>query len=119
MAADGLTAEELARAREKSVGQQEIRNQSNQAFAFQAALNELYGLGYDFHLEQRRQIAALTVEEVRAVARKYFSQPAITAIVRPASVNCPPRKIFSSHPGKAARKLFLWLKSNLKPKRAK
>jgi zinc protease len=84
LAQDGLTPEELARAREKSIGQQEIRNQSNQAFAFQAALNELYDLGYNYHLEQRRQITELTVEQVRAVARKYFSQPAITAIVRPA-----------------------------------
>ncbi len=83
LAADGLTVEELARAKEKSVGQQEIRNQSNQAFAFQVALNELYGLGYDYHLEQRRQIEALTVEEVRAVARRYFTQPAITVVVRP------------------------------------
>lgn len=81
----GLAPEELARAKEKYIGQQEIRNQSNQAFAFQAALNELYGLGYSYHLEQRRQIEALTVEQVRAVARKYFTQPAITAIVRPKS----------------------------------
>jgi zinc protease len=80
---DGLTVEELARSKEKSIGQQEIRNQSNGAFAFQAALNELYELGYNYHLEQRRQIEALTLEEVRAVARKYFTQPAITAIVRP------------------------------------
>jgi zinc protease len=85
LAENGLTPEELARAREKSIGQQEIRNQSNQAFAFQAALNELYGLGYNFHLEQRRQIGELTVDQVRAVARKYFTQPSITAIVRPAN----------------------------------
>ena len=84
LAEHGLAPEELARAKEKYIGQQEIRNQSNQAFAFQAALNELYGLGHNYHLEQRRQIEALTVEQVRAVARKYFTQPAITAIVRPA-----------------------------------
>ncbi len=83
LAADGLTVEELARAKEKSIGQQEIRNQSNQAFAFQAALNELYGLGHNYHLQQRREIEALTVEQVRAVARKYFTQPAITVVVRP------------------------------------
>jgi zinc protease len=84
LAENGLSVEEVARAKEKSIGQQEIRNQSNQAFAFQAALNELYGLGYNFHLEQRRQIGELTVEQVRAVARKYFSGAAITTVVRPA-----------------------------------
>ncbi len=84
LARDGLTAEELARSKEKNIGQMEIRNQSNGAFAFQAALNELYGLGHSYHLEQRRQVEALTIDEVRAVARQYFTQPAITAIVRPA-----------------------------------
>jgi len=83
LARDGLTAEELARSKEKSIGQQEIRNQSNGAFAFQSALNELYGLGHSYYIEQRHQIEALTLDEVRAVARKYFTQPAITAIVRP------------------------------------
>jgi len=83
LAADGLTPAELARSKEKAIGQQEIRNQSNGAFAFQAALNELYGLGHDHHLAQRREIEALTLEQVRAVAQKYFAQPAITAIVRP------------------------------------
>jgi zinc protease len=83
LAGDGLTPEELARSKEKSIGQQEIRNQSNGAFAFQAALHELYGLGYNYHLQQRREIEALTVDQVRTAARKYFSQPSITAIVRP------------------------------------
>jgi zinc protease len=83
LAEHGLAPEELARAKEKYIGQQEIRNQSNQAFAFQAALNELYDLGYNYHLEQRQQIEALTTEQVQAIARKYFTQPSITAIVRP------------------------------------
>jgi len=83
LARHGLTDAELARSKEKNIGQQEIRNQSNGAFAFQAALNELYGLGHSYHLEQRRQIEALTIDEVRAVARKYFTQASITAIVRP------------------------------------
>src|SRR5258708_32824057 len=70
LAEGGLTTEELARAKEKTVGQQEIRNQSNQSLAFQVALNELYGLGHNYHLKLRHEIEALTVEEVRAVARK-------------------------------------------------
>ena len=84
LARDGLTAEEVSRAREKSLGQMEIRHQSNGAFAYQAALNELYGLGPSYHLTQRRQLEALTTEQVAAAARRYFQQPAITAIVRPA-----------------------------------
>ena len=83
LARDGLTAEEVARAREKSLGQMEIRHQSNGAFAFQAALNELYGLGHRYHLTQRRELEALTVAEVARVAQEYFAKPAITAIVRP------------------------------------
>ncbi len=84
LAAAGLTAAEVARSREKSIGQMEIRHQSNGAFAFQAAINELYGLGHSYHLTQRHELEALTVEEVARVARKYFRQPSITAIVRPA-----------------------------------
>ena len=84
LARDGLTADELDRAREKSLGQMEIRHQSNGAFAYQAALNELYGLGHSHHLTQRRELEALTVAEVAAATRRYFQQPAITAIVRPA-----------------------------------
>jgi zinc protease len=83
MARDGLTPQEVARAKEKSVGQQDIRNQSNHAFAFQAALNELYGLGHSYHLVQRRQIEAITMEDIRRVARQYFQQPSVTVVVRP------------------------------------
>ena len=64
----------------------EIRHQSNGAFAFQSALSELYGLGHNYHLQQRRELEALTVAQVAAAARRYFAQPAITAIVRPTAL---------------------------------
>jgi zinc protease len=41
LAENGLTETELARAKEKYLGQQEIRQQSNDSFAFNAALDEL------------------------------------------------------------------------------
>ena len=85
LAADGLTAEELARAKAKLIGQQDIRNQSNDALAFTCALDELYGLGFDHHRVERHEIAAVTIEDIRRVARRYFAdQPALTAIVQPA-----------------------------------
>ncbi len=84
LASNGLTAIELARAKEKLIGAQDIRNQSNDAFAFAAALDELYGLGYDHYRDLRRAVEATTIEEVKRVANKYFleAQP-IVAVVRP------------------------------------
>jgi zinc protease len=84
LAEHGLTAAELARAREKFLGAQDIRNQSNDAFAFSCALDELYGLGFAHHRELRAQIEAVTFADVQRVAAKYFlDQPGVTAIVRP------------------------------------
>jgi zinc protease len=80
----GLSTEELARAREKLLGQQEIRNQSNDAFAFSAALDELYGLGANHYRKLRAQVEAVTADDIRRVARKYFAeQPPVIAVVRP------------------------------------
>ncbi len=84
LATDGLTAEELTRAKAKLIGQQDIRHQSNDAFAFSCALDELYGLGFDHHAHWRAEIEAVTLDDVRWVARRYFAdQPGITAIVSP------------------------------------
>jgi zinc protease len=84
LAADGLTAEEIRRAKAKLIGQQEIRDQSNDALAFSCALDELYGLGFDHYQRWRSEVEAVTVEDIRRVARKYFAeQPGITAVVRP------------------------------------
>ena len=82
--AGGLTEEELMRAKAKLLGAQEIRNQSNDALAFSCALDELYGLGADHYRSLRRRIEAVTEEQVRDACRRYFSQPAVTAVVRPA-----------------------------------
>ncbi|MHA3773830.1 M16 family metallopeptidase [Verrucomicrobiota bacterium sgz303538] len=84
LAENGLSAEELARAKEKLIGQQEIRNQSNDAFAFTAALDELYGLGANHYRELRAEIEAVTQEEVKRVANQYFLRQApVIAVVRP------------------------------------
>lgn len=84
LATEGLSAAELARAKEKLLGQIEIQNQSNDAFAFASAVDELYGLGYDHYKIVRREVEAVTLEDTRRVANEYFlKQPPITAIVRP------------------------------------
>lgn len=84
LAAEGLTPEELSRAKAKLLGQEALRNQSNDAFAHACALDELYGLGFDEHSRLRARIEAVTLEEVRAVARKIFCEaPSVIAVVRP------------------------------------
>jgi zinc protease len=85
LAANGLSAVELERAKEKLIGQQDIRNQSNDSFAFAAALDELYGLGFDHYRELRRRVDEVTLEDVKRVANTYFlNQPPIVVLARPA-----------------------------------
>ncbi|MEI7958389.1 MAG: insulinase family protein, partial [Verrucomicrobiota bacterium] len=84
LATDGLTPEELARSKAKLLGQEAMRNQSNDAFAHACALDELYGLGFDEYTRLRARIEAITLLDVRAVARKLFSEaPSVLAVVRP------------------------------------
>jgi zinc protease len=84
LATEGLSKEELARAKKKLIGQQQIANQSNDSFGYMAALDELYGLGFDHYKALERDVEAVTLEEVRRVAAKYFlDQPYVLALVRP------------------------------------
>jgi zinc protease len=84
LASDGLTNEELARAKKKLIGQQEIANQSNDSFGYQAALDELYGLGFNYYKSLQRNVDAVTLDDIKRVAAKYFrDQPYVLATVRP------------------------------------
>ena len=84
LANDGLTPEELARAKKKLIGQQEIANQSSDAFGYQCALNELYGLGFDYYKRLEHDVNAITLDDIKKVAAKYFrDQPYVLATVRP------------------------------------
>jgi zinc protease len=84
MASDGLTNEELARAKKKLIGQQQIANQSNDTFGYQCALDELYGLGFDYYKKLERDVEAVTLDDIKRAAAKYFrEQPYVLATVRP------------------------------------
>ncbi len=83
LAEDGITAEELGRSKAKLLGAQAIRNQSNDALAFSCALDELYGLGARHYETLQERVEAVTLEQVRIAARRYFTQASVTAIVRP------------------------------------
>ena len=85
LAATGLTNDELTRAKKKLIGQQRIANQSNDSFGYMAALDELYGLGFDHYKRLEDEIKLITPDDVKRVAAKYFQQPYVLATVRPAS----------------------------------
>ena len=84
LAVEGLTMDELNRAKKKMIGQMQIANQSNDSFGYMAALDELYGLGFAHYKTLERDVEAVTLEDVKRVAAKYFQkQPHVLAIVRP------------------------------------
>jgi len=84
LATDGLTNEELARAKKKLIGQQEIANQSNDSFGYQCALDEIYGLGFNYYKSLKHGVEAVSLDDIKRVAAKYFrDQPYVLATVRP------------------------------------
>jgi len=84
LATNGLSPEELARAKKKLIGQQEIANQSNEAFGYHCALDELYGLGFNYYKQLEHDVNTVTLEDIKQVAAKYFGdQPYVLATVRP------------------------------------
>jgi len=84
LAENGLDQEELERAKEKLLGSELIRNQSNSRLAYMCALDELYGLGAESYLEYPERVKAGTLEQVKEVAAKYFGdQNHVEALTRP------------------------------------
>ncbi len=82
--ANGLTAEELKRAKAKIVGQKKIARQDLGGYAMAAALDELYGLGYQHADTEDAKYEAVTLVEVQAAARKYLQPDSlVVSIVRP------------------------------------
>ena len=79
---DGLSAEELARAKAKIVGHRKIARQDLGHLALTMALDELYGLGYAHGEREDAEYEAVTVEQVREVAARHL-QPdrAVVAIL--------------------------------------
>jgi zinc protease len=80
----GLEPQEFERAKTRTLSQLAFQLQNMDAYAHSVALNELYGLGYDYVHRRRKQIESLTIDSVNEAARKYLmDKPAITVIVRP------------------------------------
>jgi zinc protease len=81
---EGLTAEELKRAKAKIIGQKKIARQDLGNLASLTALDELYGLGYQRTELDDAKYEAVTLEQAKAAAQKYLKPDAfVVSIVKP------------------------------------
>ncbi len=81
---DGLTAEELKRAKAKVVGQKKIARQDLGNYAMVCALDELYGLGFDHSDKDDAQYEAVTLADVKRVAAKVLREDKfVISVVKP------------------------------------
>jgi zinc protease len=81
---DGLTAEELKRAKAKVVGQKKIARQDLGNYAMVTALDELYGLGFDHSDKDDAKYEAVTLEDVKRVAAKILAEDKfVISVVKP------------------------------------
>ncbi|MBC8002429.1 MAG: insulinase family protein [Opitutaceae bacterium] len=81
---EGLTVEELKRAKAKLVGQKKISRQDLGGLASAMALDELYGLGFDHSDHDDANYEAVTLNQIKSVARKYLRPDAfVVAVARP------------------------------------
>lgn len=72
---------ELEQAQKYLTGSFEISLQSNSAQSEEMGFNELYGLGYEHGARYLAAINAVTVEDIRRVARTYFEDNTDTLVI--------------------------------------
>ncbi len=81
---EGLTEEEVERAKRYLIGNFEIGLQTNGAQANQISLDELYGLGFDHYQRYPQEIQKVSKEDVHRVAKEYLNLEAYAiAVIRP------------------------------------
>ena len=81
---EGLSAEELKRAKAKIIGQRKIARQELGGLAQAQALDELYGLGFAYGDTEDAKFEAVTLDQAKATAQKYLKPDAfVVSIVKP------------------------------------
>ena len=81
---EGLTADELQRAKAKIIGGKKIARADLGHLASTSALDELYGLGYQRSEQDDAKYEAVTLEQIKIAANKYLKADAfVVSIVKP------------------------------------
>jgi zinc protease len=76
-----ITEEELARAKSNRINSEILSKQTNSSAATSAALDELYGFGFDWSKGYADRVMAVTLEDVKTVVEKYLTAPTTTTII--------------------------------------
>jgi zinc protease len=79
--AEDVTDEELTRAKKELIGNKAIDTQTNSAQAFESALDELYGLGYNNFEQYANRINDVTKEDIRKVANEFIKSDAYALVI--------------------------------------
>ena len=79
--ANGVTPEEVDRAKKWMIGTYEIGLQSNSAYTDKMMYNELYGVGYEEAFREPEKIEAVTLEEVNRMAAKVLNTDRYTIAI--------------------------------------
>ena len=81
---NGLSDEELTRAKNSLIGQRRVQMQDNAQLSMLVGLDELYGLGYDFFKTADDKYRAVTADDIKRVAKTYFDgKPHAVVVVEP------------------------------------
>lgn len=80
---NGVTAEELERAKNYLIGIRSIEMQEYATRTHIYALDELYGLGFDYHNKYATLIKAVSTDDIKEVVNKYLNPDrAVVAVIR-------------------------------------
>jgi zinc protease len=78
---DGISEDDLQRAKSYLAGSLKIRLQTNGALASEIAQNYLYGLGLDYTERFLDRVKSVTLDEIKAIAKKYLSRDNYTVAI--------------------------------------
>ncbi|MEN6557753.1 MAG: pitrilysin family protein [Thermoguttaceae bacterium] len=87
-----IDPDEFATAQRMVIALHAQQNTTIAGQAQEAALDELYGLGYDYRTTFDDRIRAVTLPDVVRAAQKYFGRPHVLVTSSPEKKNEPPKK---------------------------
>jgi zinc protease len=91
---DSVSDEEIERGKDMVITMHELGSETNSAQAYQAALWEVLGLGFNWEEEYLERVRAVDREDIRRIAEKYFQHHLIASTIprEPVETVIPPER---------------------------